>query len=64
MKIANQDENLHQVIECPLCRQSNLFNLYRGAAFCPNCGHDIWNLEAGYYGLLDLFSGEGKWGPD
>lgn len=62
MKIANQDQNMHQVIECPSCRQSNSFIVNKEVASCPNCGHDIWTLEAGYYGLVDLFSGKEKWG--
>lgn len=62
MKIANQEHNKHQVIECPFCRQSHSLMINKEVASCPNCGHDIWTLEAGYYGLLDLFSGKERWG--
>ncbi len=62
MKMANRSRNKYQVIECPYCRQSSRLTPNLEHTVCYICGHDIWNVEAGYYGLLDLFSGECKWG--
>ncbi len=62
MKIANREQNDCQVIECPLCRESNYFNPKERVLCCPNCGRDMWFSEVGYYGLLDLLPEADKWG--
>lgn len=59
MKIANREQYKDRMIECPFCGISvKCSNARETLHVCPECGHDIWTLEAGYYGLLELFSEE------